>query len=167
MLEELYSKKLYKPQSIEETVDLISVIYSLYAYEDINIIRVGLQPTDNINFEKDVVAGPFHPSFRQLVLSNIISKVLVKKIQIESYENLIIKSNEKNINYIVGIKKIGINYIKDMLNIKNIKFIKNNNLKDIIIEHDGGEIIVCFHEIFYEFIKLSKENYHALKRNCY
>jgi radical SAM enzyme (TIGR01210 family) len=167
MLEELYSKKLYKPQSIEETVDLISIIYSLYAYEDINIIRVGLQPTDNINFEKDVVAGPFHPSFRQLILSNIISKVLVRKIKIESCENLTIKSNGKNINYIVGIKKTGVNRIKDVLNIKNIKFIKNNNLRDIIIEHYGGEIIVCFHEIFYEFIKLSKENYHALKRNCY
>jgi hypothetical protein len=93
--------------------------------------------------------------------------VLVRKIKIESCENLTIKSNGKNINYIVGIKKTGVNRIKDVLNIKNIKFIKNNNLRDIIIEHYGGEIIVCFHEIFYEFIKLSKENYHALKRNCY
>ena len=44
----------------------------LFEYYNIHVIRVGLQPTENINFGKDVVAGPFHPSFRQLVESNII-----------------------------------------------------------------------------------------------
>ena len=37
---------------------------------------MGLQPTENIQMGKDVVAGPFHPAFRQLVESNIFKLLL-------------------------------------------------------------------------------------------
>ena len=30
-------------------------------------IRIGLQPTDTITVGKDIVDGPFHPAFRELV----------------------------------------------------------------------------------------------------
>src|SRR5690606_13592399 len=66
-LEKQYSQGIYKPLSIDEAIKQVAIFLMLFYTNNINVIRVGLQPTDNIQMGKDVVAGPFHPSFRQLV----------------------------------------------------------------------------------------------------
>jgi hypothetical protein len=38
----------------------------------IDVIRVGLQPTEELGKPGTVVAGPYHPAFRQLVESSLL-----------------------------------------------------------------------------------------------
>ena len=45
---------------------------AMFIRENIAIIRMGLQPTELISEGGEVVAGPFHPSFRQLVDSRLV-----------------------------------------------------------------------------------------------
>ena len=74
-LEKLYQRNLYKPLTLNEAIDITTDILMLFQFHNIHVIRVGLQPTDNITLGK-TLAGPFHPSFRQLVESNIIRIIL-------------------------------------------------------------------------------------------
>ena len=60
---EMFKNGNYKPLSIEEAVQRCKKIYSLLEYNDINIVRVGLQPTDELNDSENVLGGPFHPAF--------------------------------------------------------------------------------------------------------
>lgn len=76
-LEKQYLKGDYQPLTIDEAVAQSSILLMLFYLNAINVIRVGLQPTENIQMGKDVVAGPFHPSFRQLVESNIYRLSLI------------------------------------------------------------------------------------------
>ncbi len=78
----MYKDGEYKALSIDETVDIVTDILLLFKYYNIDVIRIGLQPTENIQLGKDVVAGPFHPSFRQLVESNIYRLILENYLEI-------------------------------------------------------------------------------------
>lgn len=124
-LEKLYLKNQYKPLSLEEAIDICSILLMLFNLEDIDVIRVGLQATENIQMGKDVVAGPFHPSFRQLVETNIFRKLfkyyIETKMLVTENKTLIIEANSKNISSISGQKSSNIKYIIENFRFKKIK----------------------------------------------
>lgn len=66
----------YSALSLEEAVYRAKLVLYMMERENINVIRIGLQPSDNISEDGDIVAGPFHPSFRQLVESEIYYDIL-------------------------------------------------------------------------------------------
>ncbi|MBI5184258.1 MAG: radical SAM protein [Nitrospinae bacterium] len=70
-LERLYQKDDYSPLTLEEAVDWCAEGVSRFRAASIDVIRLGLQPTESIRSEANVVAGPFHPAFGQLVESRI------------------------------------------------------------------------------------------------
>ena len=110
-LERLYKENLYKPLTLDEAIDISSKLYMIYSYKNIPVIRIGLQPTENINDKKDVVAGPFHPSIRQLVESNIHKiylEELIKKFDFK--ENIKIHVPNREISIIAGNKKSNKDY---------------------------------------------------------
>ena len=56
-----------KPQSVDEAVNLAKQLLLKFEKNNITVIRVGLQSTDEISENGSVVAGPVHSSFRELV----------------------------------------------------------------------------------------------------
>ena len=67
-LEKEYEEGKYKALTIVQAVETCKELVKLFAKKNIEIIRIGLQPTDTItsldNPKSEVVAGPFHPAFR-------------------------------------------------------------------------------------------------------
>ena len=121
-LEKLYKNRFYRPLSLEEAVHITTDILILFEYYNIDVIRVGLQPTDNIRLGGDVLAGPFHPSFRQLVESNINKIILDKFISLSNIQltdkTMIIETKGKNISNIVGQKSSNTKYLIDRYGLK-------------------------------------------------
>lgn len=110
-LEKLYKECLYKPLSLDEAIEISSRLYMIYSYKKIPVIRIGLQPTENINEKKDVVAGPFHPSIRQLVETNIHKIYLEELTSKYKFKNKIkIHVSNREISIIAGNKKANKNY---------------------------------------------------------
>ena len=65
-LEDLYLTGHYVPLSIEEAVFRVKQIIPIFEAADITILRIGLHPSEGLLNGDDLVAGPFHPSFREL-----------------------------------------------------------------------------------------------------
>lgn len=149
-LEKIYETKEYIPLSLENAVELSTDILMMFDYHNINVIRVGLQPTENIQLGKDVVSGPFHPSFRQLVESNILRKIIENKLieeNIKDIDLLKIEANSKHISNISGQKSNNTIYFKEKYNIKNIKiYNKDLSLDNIKIEIENKEFIVSIND---------------------
>lgn len=124
-MEEMYNRGEYTPYTLEKAVEVSEAIYSMFTKNNIKVIRIGLQPTDNIAEGKDVIAGPFHPAFRELVEGSLISNKIQKQININ--DNVIIEINEKDISKLYANKKF---YFKRLIeNHKgNIRVIYNNKL---------------------------------------
>lgn len=156
-LEKLYKEGLYKPLSLDEAIEISSRLYMIYSYKKIPVIRIGLQPTENINEKKDVVAGPFHPSIRQLVETNIhkiyleelINKYRLKnkiKIHISNREISIIAGNKKaNKNYFYKKYGLIINFENDENNYieyedKKISYNIENFIREFVEKTYGGDL---------------------------
>lgn len=156
-LEKLYKEGLYKPLSLDEAIEISSRLYMIYSYKKIPVIRIGLQPTENINEKKDVVAGPFHPSIRQLVETNIhkiyleelINKYRLRnkiKIHISNREISIIAGNKKaNKNYFYKKYGLIINFENDENNFieyedKKISYDIENFMREFVEKTYGGDL---------------------------
>jgi len=71
-LERLYRAGGYRPLTLDEAVSLCRDALPRFRKAGIAVIRIGLQPTEELERSGTIVAGPFHPAFRQLVESSLL-----------------------------------------------------------------------------------------------
>lgn len=69
-LERLYKSGEYSPNTLETTVDLCSKLLGMFADNDISVIRLGLHHSESL--DNDMVAGAYHPAFKELCESKIM-----------------------------------------------------------------------------------------------
>lgn len=76
-LERMYLRGEYLPLGLSEAVALCKVMLHRTLRASVPVVRIGLQPTDELQSGGAVVAGPFHPAFRQLVEGELFFDLLV------------------------------------------------------------------------------------------
>lgn len=133
-LEEMYNNEEYEPLNVEQAVERCKDLFYLFNKKKISIIRVGLQNTDEISAPNmktsQVVAGPYHPAFRQLVEAQIWYDTIVmkiKKLNVKVKE-IEITVHPINVNNIVGHKKNNFKKLKELYNV-DIKVKTDEKLK--------------------------------------
>ncbi|MCI6151703.1 elongator complex protein 3 [Fusobacterium perfoetens] len=119
-MERMYKRGEYEVFTLEEAIKRCRKICSLLELNNINIIRVGLQPSEDLRNGGVSVEGAFHPAFRELVDGEIYFNFLKNLEEIQG--KLEIEANEKLISKIVGIKK------KNLKRLQKVKIVINNNL---------------------------------------
>lgn len=125
-----YLDGTYKPNTLEQAVETSAILLKMFSKKKIDVIRIGLQSTDEIcnpeNENSQVVAGPYHPAFRQLVESRICYDEFSKKIRDLNNRVKVVKVNVNGnmINNFVGHKKENIKRIKEIYNV------------DVVVERD-------------------------------
>ena len=134
----------YKPLTVSQAVERCKEILYLFNKKKIQVIRVGLQNTDEITDpnakESEIVAGPYHPAFRQLVESGlwydtIVSKIKQLNVKVKKVRVLV---NPQDVNNVVGHKRENIEKLKDMytldLIVKQDENIKQGKLELEVVE---------------------------------
>lgn len=127
-LEVLYSKKRYEPYSLEVAIEVAKEIFYLLIYNNIKIIRVGLQATDNINVGGDIVAGPFHPSFRELVEGSIYCDIVSDTAK-NAKNSISVHINSKDISKLYANKKQFFIDMKKQLNTIKVQVLCDDTLE--------------------------------------
>ena len=74
----MYAEGTYIPLDIEEAVEALAVILPKFYKNNIPVIRVGLQTTDEIN--ENTVVGPYHSAIRELAEGRIIRNILERYV---------------------------------------------------------------------------------------
>ena len=138
-LEEQYNNGEYEALSVTQAVERCREVADLFNKHKVNIIRIGLQNTDEItdpnNENSEVVSGPYHPAFRQLVEGSLWYEAIVTKIkECNTKVKLVeIKANPEDVNNIIGHKKENINKLKEVYDvdviIKSDESIKNGKFE--------------------------------------
>ncbi len=143
-LEKEVQEGKYQPLTIVQAVETCKELVRMFDKKHIDIIRVGLQNTDEIsdpnNKESEVVAGPFHPAFRQLVESAMWYDAVVdkiKKLNVKVKE-VQVTVNPIDANNVIGHKRENIEKLKETydvdLIIKQDETIKQGKSKIDIIK---------------------------------
>ncbi len=149
-LEVLLNKGEYKPFTLEQSIQIVKKLLALFYVNNINVIRVGLQATEDIQVGKAVVDGPHHPAFRELAESEMIKDYLIyiaKKYNIE--KDITVKTNKKNVSKIIGNKKSNSTYMKNELKI-NLKTKEEDiDINDLeIVLDDNKSIKINMNDIY-------------------
>lgn len=119
-LEEELKQGEYTPLTVEQAVERSKEIMQLFNKSKIQVIRLGLQNTEEIadpnTDSSQVVAGPYHPAFRQLVEGSMWYDEIVNKIKKINTKVMQVKiiANPENINNIIGHKKENMLKLKDI-----------------------------------------------------
>ena len=119
-LENEYNNGEYEPLTVDQAVERCKELCYLFKKKKINVIRIGLQNTETISSPgstgSEVVAGPYHETFRQLVESSMYYDILLekmKKISTKAKEIEIIV-NPQDVNDVVGYKRENLNKLEEL-----------------------------------------------------
>ena len=122
-LEKEYREGKYEPLTLNQAVEKSKELCYIFGEKNINVIRIGLQNTDTIcspnSNGSEVVAGPYHDTFRQLVESSIYYDTIVEKIKkfntkVKEVEIIV---NPQNVNNVIGYKRENILKLKEMYDV--------------------------------------------------
>jgi len=118
-LEKEYNEGIYEPLTVVQAVEISKQLVTMFTNKKIDVIRVGLQNTEDIcepgTQNSEVVAGPFHPAFRQLVESSmwydaILNKIKKLNVQVKEVQ---VTVNPIDVNNVIGHKKENVIKLKE------------------------------------------------------
>ena len=126
----------FEPLTLEEAVRQAAYVYQHLSEVGVKIIRVGLQPDDELCAEGNIIAGPFHPAMGELVQSYLLREQLTPQIleaaELDGEAVLVLCPNKLE-SKVRGLRNGNITYWKELTN------------KDIIIQKDdSNEIKITF-----------------------
>ena len=133
-LAEEYENGEYEPLELSQAIERCKEIYYFFKTKNITVIRIGLQNTDEITDPRaknsQVIAGPYHENFRQLVeasmwYDSIIEKIKKFNVKVKEVE---IKVNPEDVNNVVGYKRENLEKLKHLYDVE-VKIVKDESIK--------------------------------------
>ena len=143
-LEKEFLEEKYIPLTVIQAVETCKELVAMFNNKKVEVIRVGLQNTDEITDpeaeESEVVAGPYHPAFRQLVESGLWYDTIVAKIKQLNVKvkKVQVTVNPQDANNVIGHKRENIEKLKEVytldLVVKQSQDIKPGKIEVEVIE---------------------------------
>ena len=162
-LEEWYRKGYYVPLTLEEAVELSAEMLIVFEKADIPVIRIGLQAQENLREDKDLVAGPYHPAFGELVKSRVFRKKIELLLFVKNTKPLdgevIIICHPQQISQVKGQNKANIRYFNDKYNLQiKVLPLPSLSLGFLGLSNQGQDhYLIMSRREFYESYRNNKE----------
>ncbi len=133
LLAKWYEEGKYRPLKLDQSISLVKKLYLLFYNHKIPVIRMGLQASDNLQQGANVLAGPYHPAFGHLVLSEIFLDLAISTLEAKKQpigNSITIQVHPKNISKMRGMKNRNIFELKNRFHVKTIHVLPDPSLKD-------------------------------------
>ncbi len=112
LLEQKFLRGEYTPPTLEQTVEICAVLMDIFESSNIRIIKMGLHADTGL--EGKIVAGPYHPAFRELCISRRCLERIKEQLTNAENNGYIIKVNPKELSQWKGQKNSNIKILADM-----------------------------------------------------
>lgn len=124
-LAELHRSGEYIPFEFDTAVDIAAGALKLFTENGIKVIKCGLHASEFV--ERDMIAGFYHPAFRELCESRIYRSEIERALNSSEHSSKLVVTVAKGcISKAVGQKRSNIKYFADKG--IDIKFIENDTL---------------------------------------
>ena len=118
-LENFWREGRYSPLPLEEAVQWLKQGLLKLENSSIPVARIGLQPTPEL--ERDYLAGPYHPAFRQLVDSAIFFDMAMSLLQASQKNGrALFFCHPKEISNLKGQRNENILKLRNQVNLKEV-----------------------------------------------
>ena len=124
-LYDMWQAGLYQEHTVQQAVKLCCVLLELFEKAGIPVIRLGLNPTDELTHGA-AVAGAYHPAFGELVYAERYYEKARRLLQKEpEKENVIFQVAPGQTSLVVGQKRKNILRLQEEFAVKKIKVREN------------------------------------------
>lgn len=142
-LEERYKTGRYAPLPLDNAVSQCREAMVRFGEAEIEVIRVGLQPTEELEKPGTVLAGPYHPAFRQVVESSILlekMRAAVHGRKVKS-ESLVFMVNPADLTAAIGQKRYNIESLKKEFGLCTVRIKADETIQKrgepVLLENQG------------------------------
>jgi histone acetyltransferase (RNA polymerase elongator complex component) len=127
-LEELYRTGRYQPLSLEAAVAMCRVAFLEFERAGIRVIRMGLQPAEDLEKPGTIIAGPFHPAFGQLVESSVLLDRMryALRNRKEKTATAVLCVNPREISAAIGQRRVNIETLKKEFDLQEVHIVAGN-----------------------------------------
>ncbi len=131
-LERLYRAGKYVPLSLDQAVSMCRDAYTKFEQAGISVVRMGLQPTEELERPGTILAGPYHPAFRQLVVSSIFLDKMRAALMVgsEKRKTAVFAVNPRDVSTAVGQRRENIERLKKEFGLLEVRIVEGRS--------DGG-----------------------------
>lgn len=112
-LANMYRQGIYTPLSMNRAIGLTRRAKELFDAAAIPVVRMGLQPSETL--EKQIVAGPYHPAFGELVKSRSWLRQIREHLsRLKEGEKLGLHLSHRDVSAVVGMKKMNLHRLEQL-----------------------------------------------------
>ena len=107
-MEKLYQSGKYSPLTLEQAVEWTKDIVHIFEENNVSILRMGLHPSDELVTGKSLIAGPFHASFKEMVMTQIWKELIdmeLQSINSNFSNNIKITVSDRQIHNAIGYRQ--------------------------------------------------------------
>lgn len=129
----MYKEGKYQPLSLAEAIKVCHYMFLHFQQNGIKVIRMGLHPEEEFSQSTTLLAGPFHPSFGELVQqeiykeqANLLLQELFKTGKNVSQVKLFV--NNKDLSKLIGNHRSNVCFWQQFFNLKDIIIIQDPDL---------------------------------------
>ena len=129
-LEDLYSSGRYKPLSLDDAVVLCREALERFERAEIDVIRIGLQPTGELERPGTIIAGPYHPAFRQMVESSILLDNMRSALRTRDgkTDTVSFQVHPKDLSAAIGQHRSNIELLKKEFGVRKIRIVAGESV---------------------------------------
>ena len=127
VLEEMYRSGDYKPLTLIDAVDHTEKVLRVYRKAGVSIIRIGLHPSELLM--DNIVAGPWHPAFRELVEGKYLLIEAGKQLTDHKGQSVNISIAPQDETYIRGENNNNYRWLIDTFELKSLEIVKDPSIQ--------------------------------------
>lgn len=121
-LYDLWTQGRYKEHTLEDAIELCSKLMELFEDADIPVIRLGLNPTDELS-GGDAVAGAYHPALGELVMNRrYLKRELALVTEADRGQQVTFGIAPGRVSAAVGQRKCNVRTIESRYGISRVTF---------------------------------------------
>jgi histone acetyltransferase (RNA polymerase elongator complex component) len=142
-LENLWIAGGYSPLLLNEAIDWLKKAILKLETSYIPVARIGLQPTKEL--ERDYLAGPYHPAFRQLIESAIFFDMATSLLQVlQKKRQVLFFCHPKEVSNLRGQRMDNILKLKNQFNLSEILIEGRQGLPrgSLVLRTQEGEVSI-------------------------
>ena len=125
-LYDMWKAGTYKEHTVSDAVRVCAKITKLFDEAGIPIIRMGLNPTEDLS-GGDAVGGAYHPALGELVRSRMMLDKAVELLDgIEPDMRVVLGVNKSDVSKMIGQHRCNAEALKTQFKLKSIKIIQTN-----------------------------------------
>jgi len=124
-LADQYHSGFFAPLSLAQAVDWCRDALLGFESAGIGVIRIGLQPSEELERQGTIIAGPYHPAFRELVESSILLEMMRTALRCRhgASGSVIVQVRPRDLSAAIGQRRSNIEILKREFGLRDLRIV--------------------------------------------